>query len=82
MQHRKKEHSHTVKVCEKFKEGRCRFVETFCWFKHYITGGVDDIDDEGTETEENIKEKEEKEEEDSVFQKDQKKLKPPLKKQN
>ena len=82
MQHRKKEHSHTVKVCEKFKEGRCRFVETFCWFKHYITGGVNNIDDEGTETEENIKEKEEKEEEDSVFQKDQKKLKPPLKKQN
>ena len=70
MNHRKKEHFNTVKECMKFKEGKCGFLEAFCWFKH-----SGDVIEEARE--DKIKETNEYE---SVFQKDQEKLKPPLRK--
>ena len=34
MKHKKDEHVETVKKCEHFKDGTCRYSSVQCWFLH------------------------------------------------
>ena len=76
MIHRKKEHIDTVRECENFKEGRCVFMEDFCWFKHSRNIMNDNISFEA------LSKNAEFEPNESVFHRAQERLKPPLRKEN
>ena len=76
MMHRKKDHPNLVRECNNFQEGKCRFQNEFCWFKHISKASQTDkkvkpIDDEMEIDNEDEAAK-------SVFYKAQKKPKPPL----
>ena len=76
MIHRKKEHIDTVRECENFKEGRCVFMEDFCWFKHSRNIMNDNISFEKLSKNTDFEPNE------SVFHRAQERLKPPLRKEN
>ena len=67
MTHKKRVHIQTLRVCNLFKENKCRYKEESCWFKHC----------------EDVTEEEETEDADdqpaqSVFQKVRENLQPPI----
>ena len=80
MKHRKKEHRSKVRKCTKFLQNQCPFLNESCWFLH--------DEDDNNKIEINNGEHSEDEQNDnghkstfeSVFQKVQENLKPPIRK--
>ena len=74
MLHRKIDHSNHVRTCQSFLENNCRFQNNTCWFSHpeeqMETDEFDEKDDQEN--------KEDGEESISVFQKVNRKEKPPI----
>ena len=75
MLHRKKDHRSVVNECNLFSDNKCRFTEKSCWFNHKEL--------EHVENEAQVSEHEEEEEQfaQSVFQKVQENLEPPIENQ-
>ena len=67
MMHRKKDHKAVVKKCNLFEENKCGFKEEVCWYNHDEKVSEEDVDlDENKLSQE------------SVFQKVQQNLDPPI----
>ena len=80
MKHRKKEHAHIVKDCEKFKDGKCGFQNDYCWYIHAMKKNQIDKKVENIVLDEMDIDNEEEQSKlgNSVFHEAQKKAKPPL----
>ena len=66
MTHRKKEHSNVVRVCNMFLSNECRYNNSACWYSHEEDNKAKNNEEEASQ---------------SVFQKVQENLEPPLKSQ-
>ena len=79
MNHRKKDHQNTVKLCNSYQLGICIFNDESCWFKHEIS---DDDKIRGHDDGMDIPEKDDNHRQEQVFQKVSENLEPPNRKKH
>ena len=68
MRHRKKDHTHLVKICNNFSQNNCRFQINDCWYSHDSGNGEETINPKSCD----------KDDVETVFQKVSEDLDPPI----